>query len=113
MQFEKEYEIYEKQNGGIFSINNFERMLLDIGIFKHLIILIKSYLKKLCQKDFLDFTTFKTLILQFSQGTNALISILFELIVYPKKNIAIDDFFNFIKQFEIFEQAKIGELKLK
>lgn len=85
-------------------------MLESIGLSKSLIFLIISYVKKLCQKMFIDFKTFKTLIAKFSDGYEFLNLVLFDIITYPKKFISVDEFIKLIKKFEIINKGDIGML---
>ena len=104
---EKEFKKIEKENGNIFPITLFERMLKEINVIQSLIDIICNYLRQKSQKIFLNFELFKELLLMFqisideknNQKTNndEILDNLFILFSYPNDYITKAAFFIFIK----------------
>jgi hypothetical protein len=96
----------ERNNNGVFPINYFESILIELDVNAKLSSLIISYLKKKTQKSFIDFHNLKHLIYKFSESYEDMIEIIFEILSYPMDYIKRSDLLKLIKSFRSDDLSK-------
>jgi hypothetical protein len=94
---EYEFKLIERNNNGVFPIYYLENIFKELDLHSKLSSLIISYIKKKTQKSYIDFSNFKQLIQKFSEPTENLSDILFDVISFPKDYINKSDLFILIK----------------
>ena len=105
----KEFEDYEKNNNGIFTISLFEDMLKEINVNPSIIRIIGSYLTLKTKKTFFNFDLFKEILALLTHEESNTLNIynknsenitdgLFTLLSYPNDFITKNALITFIKE---------------
>jgi len=83
-------------------------MLEIIGLKKFMTELILSYFKKKCEKEFIDYETLKTLLIQFSKESKSQYLMLFNIISFPNYFISFKDLEKFIQELKFQNNIDLG-----
>ena len=106
---ENEFARIQYENGNIFPITLFEKMLKDINVIQSLIDIICNYLRQKSQKNFINYDLFIEILSLFqldtdidienneSNNKDIILDRLFDLFSYPNDYVTKTAFFIFVK----------------